>query len=212
MKTWSVDDVMTKVVLSVDATASYRDVVDLLIENKLSAVPVVDAFRHVVGVVSEADLLRVGRKSRAGRRRYADPGRLAAGQLMTSPAVTVRSDDTLAHAAKLLADSGRRQLFVVDDGRLVGALARRDVLSLFLRPDQEIRAEVEHAVFGGPQEPSVQVEVDRGVVRLTGWLPARADIDAAVERIADIPGVIGIRDRLVAAFDDRRGRHGLKAR
>jgi CBS domain-containing protein len=58
MKNWTVDDVMTKAVVSVDRSASYRDVVDVLVGNRFSAVPVIDSIGHVVGVVSEADLLR----------------------------------------------------------------------------------------------------------------------------------------------------------
>ena len=58
MKNWTVDDVMTSAVVSVDQGASYRSVVDTLVEHRISAVPVVDAFLRVMGVVSEADLLR----------------------------------------------------------------------------------------------------------------------------------------------------------
>ena len=58
MRNWTVDDVMTTAVVTVDAVVSYRDVVNLLTRHRFSAVPVVDAFYRVVGVVSEADLLR----------------------------------------------------------------------------------------------------------------------------------------------------------
>jgi CBS-domain-containing membrane protein len=58
MKTWKVDDVMTEAVVSVQQTASYRSLVDLLVGRRFSAVPVVDDFHRVTGVVSEADLLR----------------------------------------------------------------------------------------------------------------------------------------------------------
>jgi CBS domain-containing protein len=51
VKTWTVEDVMTKAVVSVDEAASYRDVVDLLIERRCSAVPVVDGGHRVIGVV-----------------------------------------------------------------------------------------------------------------------------------------------------------------
>jgi CBS domain-containing protein len=185
---------------------SYKGVLELLTGRAIGAVPVVSATGRVMGVVSEADLLRSGRRSRL-RRHTRDVGRLTAAQLMTSPAITVRSDATVAHAAGLLADSGKRQLFVVDDGRLVGALGRREVLGQFLRADEDILAEIEHDVFSGPAadiaEVSVRVGVEHGVVQLTGWLPWRADIDTALARIAAVPGVIAIRDRLVAAYDDQ---------
>lgn len=58
MRIWTIDDVMTRTVVSVDEAASYRDIVDVLVLNRLSAVPVTDSGGRVVGVVSEADLLR----------------------------------------------------------------------------------------------------------------------------------------------------------
>jgi CBS domain-containing protein len=203
----TVASVMTANPVAVHPHTSFKDILELLVDRAIGAVPVVSATGFVVGVVSEADLLRIGRKSRRRHDRCLDPSRLTARHLMTSPAITVRSDATLAHAARTLADSGKRQLFVVDDGRLVGALSRRAVLSLFLRPDKDIRAEAECAIFGSPNavpQPSVRVSVDRGVVQLTGWLPWRTDIDTAVARIADIPGVIAVKDRVVCTFDDRR--------
>ena len=57
MKLWRVDDVMTKNVVSVREDTPYRDVVDLLISHRFSAVPVVNRFDKVIGVVSEADLM-----------------------------------------------------------------------------------------------------------------------------------------------------------
>ncbi|MFL6141817.1 MAG: CBS domain-containing protein [Labedaea sp.] len=206
LTTRTVASVMTRNPVAVPPHTSYPEVLELLTERAIGAVPVLSATGRVVGVVSEADLLRTGRKSRHRRRRTREVGRLTAAELMTSPAITVRSDATLAHAARLLADSGKRQLFVVDDGRLVGALGRRDVLGQFLRPDKDILAEIEHDIFTGPAnlaEPSVRVSVEHGFVQLTGWLPRAADIDTAVLRIAAVPGVLGIADRLVAAFDDR---------
>jgi len=179
----------------------YKDVLELITARDVGAVAVVSSTGRVVGVVAEADLLDTRRRSAR------DGGRLTAGALMSSPVISVRSDATLAHAARVLAGSGKRQVFVIDDGRLVGMLARRDVLRPFLRPDEEIRAEVEHHVLARPAAapaPCVRVSVERGIVQLTGRLPWRADIDTAVARAAVVPGVIGVRNRLVAAFDGRR--------
>ncbi|HET9142217.1 CBS domain-containing protein [Actinophytocola sp.] len=202
LTTKTVASVMSPDPVTVAMHTHYKDVLELLVARDVGAAAVVSATGRVLGVVSEADLLRTGRKSRNWRRRGRDVARLTAGALMATPALTVRSDATLAAAAKVLAESGKRQLFVVDDGRLVGMLARRAVLELFLRPDKEIRAEIEHDILTVP-EPTVRVSVDHGVVQLTGWLPWRADVDNAVARVAWVPGVVGVRDRLVAAYDDR---------
>lgn len=200
----TVATVMTRDPGAVAVRTPYKAVLELLTRRGIGAVAVVSATGRVLGLVSEADLLRSGRKSR--RRHGRDVGRLTAGELMSSPAIAVRSDATLGQAAQVLADSGKRQLLVVDDGRLVGMLARRDVLGLFLRPDNDIRTEIEHDIFSGPNnlpDSSVRVSVDHGVVALTGWLPWRADIDSALTRVAAVPGVLSISDQLVAAFDGR---------
>jgi CBS domain-containing protein len=207
LTTKTVASVMSREPVTVAMHTHYKDVLELLVARDVGAAAVVSATGRVLGVVSEADLLRTGRKSRNWRRRGRDVARLTAGALMATPAVTVRSDAPLAVAAKVLAESGKRQLFVVDDGRLVGMLARRAVLELFLRPDKEIRAEIEHDIFTGPtniSEATVRVSVEHGLVQLNGWLPWRTDVDNAVTRVAWVPGVIGVRDRLVAAYDDRR--------
>lgn len=206
LTTPTVASVMTPNPVVVHPHTSFKDILELLTDRAVGAVPVVSATGHVVGVVSEADLLHAGRKSRHRRHRRSDTAWLTARQLMTSPAITVRSDATLAEAAEVLAESGKRQLFVVDGRRLVGALPRRDLLNQFLRPDKDIRDDIVHRVFGrrsAATDSPVRVSVDGGVVALTGWLPRHGDIDDAVGQIADIPGVISIRNRLVSTFDDR---------
>jgi len=57
MRTWHVEDVMTVDVVTVEETTPYREIVDALTAHRVSAAPVVDQDRRVVGVVSEADLL-----------------------------------------------------------------------------------------------------------------------------------------------------------
>src|SRR5689334_12291060 len=102
MRTWTVGDVMTREVVSVAEGASYRDMVDLLVERRISAVPVVDDFGRVTGVVSEADLLRkieyVGdeqprifeRSRRRGERAKAS-ARAASGLMSAPPVVALET-------------------------------------------------------------------------------------------------------------------------
>src|SRR4051794_34797060 len=98
MKQWMVGDVMTRSVASVSLETSYRDAVDTLTHRQVSAVPVVDADRRVLGVVSEADLLHKieahdargpGRIARPSRRATAKAHAATAAQLMTTPAITI---------------------------------------------------------------------------------------------------------------------------
>ena len=108
--------------------------------------------REVIGVVTEADLLaaeeQVQRRLHAAGRRPWRPRRqqhpaLNAGELMTTPAITIGRHATIPAAARVMNAQHIRRLPVVDEkGRLVGVVSRRDLLSVFLRPDEDIAADV----------------------------------------------------------------------
>src|SRR5947207_11121421 len=158
MKRWYVGDVMTRDVVSVGTTTGYKEIADLMVRHSISAVPVVDAQRHVLGVVSEADLLakleyadRVPRHPLAARRIRADRQKAAgdtAGELMTTPAVTVGPTETVTRAARLMDAARVKRLPVVDaDGRLVGIVSRRDLVRLYTRPDPQVRTSVTEGVL-----------------------------------------------------------------
>ena len=148
-----VRDVMTTDVAYAHEGTSYKELVRLLATRGVSAVPVVDDQRHVLGVVSEADLLlkqqhpadEFQRFLLEGKRRRlerAKAGGVAAAELMTRPAVTVGPEATVAEAARLLRKHLVKRLPVVDPlGRLVGIVSRSDLLTVFLRPDEQIRRE-----------------------------------------------------------------------
>ena len=133
---WCVRDVMTTHPVCVAPTASAAEVVDLLLAHGVSGLPVTDARGHLLGVVTEADLVR-----REAQRSISGPqgeGRSAAGSgraetaaaLMSSPAVTVSPDDDLPTTARTLLTCGVRRLPVVaGDGRVVGIVSRRDLLT-----------------------------------------------------------------------------------
>jgi CBS domain-containing protein len=217
MKLWRVRDIMTTTVVSVEEHATYRDVVDLLAEHHISGVPVVDYFGHVTGVVSESDLLhRVdadrsasGRRlfrGRRGRQASAKITASVAGELMNAPAVTVQAETPLGDAARLMESEGIKRLPVTDDlGRLVGIVTRGDVLRVFLRGDDQIRADVVDDVLDRVLvvEPgTVRVAVTRGVVDLEGRLDRRTDTQLAVRLVRAVPGVVDVVDRLTFEFDD----------
>ena len=178
--------VMTYDPAAVAPHTPFKDILDLLTDRAINAVPVVSASGRVLGVVSEVDLLR----NRAHPGRHAR-GRLTAIELMTSPVVTVTRDTPLAEAMRKLVDTGYRQLFVLDRERLIGAVSRTDVLGVYRRPDKEIQAEIEHEILDGAA--SVRVSVDHGVVLLTGH--RTADLDSVVARIHQIPNVIDLKER-----------------
>jgi CBS domain-containing protein len=217
MKTWQVDDVMTKAVVTVSQSAPYREVVDLLVAHRFSAVPVVDDFQRVTGVVSEADLLRkieyAGEEQPRlfdGRRRRGERIKASArtaADLMSAPPVVVPAGTLLAAAARLMDSEAVKRLPVVDDlGRLIGVVSRGDLLKVHLRPDDELHAEVESGVvrtFLVEDAGTVQVIVQEGVVTLTGRVGRLSTKDIADRQIRRIPGVVAVVDELEYGYDDR---------
>jgi CBS-domain-containing membrane protein len=215
MNRWRVADVMTALVVSVRPDTGYQRVADLLVQHAISAVPVVDEEGRVLGVVSEADLLPklnypqhvpvhplVSRRRRAANRRALGD---TAGELMTSPAETITSTATLAQAARRMEAARVRRLPVVDDaGRLVGIVSRRDLVRLYARPDEQIRADVlEQVIEPMWLEPStVDVQVSAGVVTLTGRVDRVSTREILLRMTHAVPGVVGVVDLLPAAFDD----------
>jgi CBS domain-containing protein len=227
MRTWHVDDVMTTDVVTVKEDTPYREIVDTLTGRRVSAVPVVDELRQVVGVVSEADLLHkieyLGdereRRVFAGRRRRASQVKahgLLARDLMSGPAITVLPSATLIAAARLMDQERVKRLPVTDDlGRLRGIVSRADLLRVYLRPDPEIQQDVVSDVLGRTLwvEPgTVDVIVQAGVVTLTGRTDRLSTAQLAVKLTAAVPGVVEVVDQLGYDFDDRRladvGLHG----
>ncbi|HEY2959449.1 MAG TPA: CBS domain-containing protein [Actinomycetota bacterium] len=210
---------MTTNVATVGEGAPFKEIVRVLAERRISALPVLDARGLVVGVVSQADLLHKeefpegpddrwrieGRQRRAARAKAAGD---TAKELMTAPAVTVGPEATVAEAAKLLERHGIKRLPVVDDaGRLVGIASRADLLKVFLRSDQDIRREVLedvllHTMWVDPD--AFTVEVRDGVVTLAGPLEFRSLIPIAVRLVHGVDGVVNVVDRLWFEVDDAR--------
>ncbi len=215
-----VRDVMTKRVVTVDRLTPFSDIVRLLTERRISGVPVLTMGRRVAGVVSEADLLaledeevRRARMDANATGRWRRPLRrvhwgLTAGALMSAPAVTIYPDATIPRAAQLMTSRHIRRLPVVgEDGHLLGIVTRRDLLSVFLRPDNQV-AENVRALLDDvlPADPgSVTATVRDGVVILTGHPESAEDrelIPAAIRLIWNVDGVIDVSNRLGDQADD----------
>jgi len=133
------------------------------------------------------------------RNEQAKAAGVTAADLMTSPAVTVTGDETVEHAARLMYSRKVKRLPVVDEGgRLVGIVSRTDILAVFDRTDEAIRAEIMTEVIPGHSEPSwYSVLVKDGVVTMEGT-PETAPIGHdIVRRARHVQGVVAVRDRLV---------------
>ncbi|MFF9392548.1 CBS domain-containing protein [Streptomyces griseoluteus] len=207
-----VSDVMTRAVVAVSRHTLFKDIVERLEQWQVSALPVLEGDGRVIGVVSEADLLpkeefRSGVPDRLTQMRrmpdLAKAGAVTAGELMSTPAVTVHADATVAEAARIMAVKRVKRLPVVtSEGLLDGIVSRGDLLKLFLRPDgdlaDEIRRDVVDVLFPAPVEP-VHIVVDEGVVTVTGQVGDAASIDVAARMMRGVEGVVGVDCRLTAA-------------
>ncbi|UQW99833.1 CBS domain-containing protein [Streptomyces sp. RerS4] len=186
----TIDDVMTHAVISIDRGTAFKDIVEALRMWNVSALPVLTQDGQVVGVVSEADLLL--------KPQGADtPHDTTAEQLMTRPAVTVTKDATIPTAARLMARGHLKRLPVVDgDGRLVGVVSRGDLLKVFLRPDEDIGAEIREMItyqLIPHASAEVHVHVANGIAYLNGSLPDPAMEDVVVRAAGTVPGVVDVK-------------------
>jgi CBS-domain-containing membrane protein len=215
MKHQTVENLMTREVVSVRADTTLKEIATLLTEHDISGVPVTDFAGRVIGVVSEADLVRPRPQSGLDHRRRWRPRPqrrprlrtdLTAAHLMTIPAVTVSADTEVTTAAQLFTDRQIKRLPVVDtDDRLVGILTRHDLIRVFVRPDEEIMAEIRDEVL--PREllvdpAGIDVEVHSGVATLRGQLGRASLVPIATALTRRVDGVIDVVNDLTYGTDD----------
>jgi CBS-domain-containing membrane protein len=212
MRNTTVQDVMTTGVFAVREGTPIRNVARIMDGRGVSALPVASDGGRVVGMVSEGDLLprRIGRPlgplARAAWRRRAAGRR--AGEVMTSPAITIAADAAVVEAARRMVRHGVKRLPVLDRyGKLVGLVSRADLVRAFARPDEELGAEIENEVFERTLRlapGAVRAEVADGVVTLTGGVARKSLIPITVTLTRQVLGVVDVVARLTFAIDDTR--------
>ncbi|MDT0484027.1 CBS domain-containing protein [Streptomyces doebereineriae] len=198
-----VSDVMTHSVAAIGRKATFKEIVRLMQNRKVSALPVLEGEGRVVGIVSEADLLPKEEFRDSDPDRYtqlrrlsdlAKAGALTAEELMTSPALTTRPNTTLAQAAQTMARARIKRLLVVDEEDVLqGIVSRADLLKVFLREDEEIAEEVRREVVTHllPTPGSaIRVDVHDGVVKLVGRVRDTALIPVAARLVRAVEGVV----------------------
>jgi CBS domain-containing protein len=207
-----VKDVMTAKVVAVRRDTTFKELAATLRQYRVSAFPVVDDDHKVIGVVSEADML--------AKEAMTEPGVVAellhhtdvrkaegvtAGALMTHQVITVSPEDSIEQAARMMHFLKVRQLPVVNSGgELVGIVSRSDLLSVFDRPDEDIRKDIVdtmllHEFLVDPRQ--FRVTVEAGVVTLEGTPETAALGRDLVRKARHVPGVVAVRDRLAYSDD-----------
>jgi CBS domain-containing protein len=208
----TVQDVMTREVVAVRGPTPFKELVRLLNEHRVTAMPVLDdAGRLVIGVVSETDLaleevapLREAHtpafETAQDHGERAKAASLTAAELMAAPAVTVGPEELVATAARRMYDRRVKRLPVVDhSGALIGIVTRADLLKVFLRSDDELRFDILDHVIGDLLHlppGTVEVEVGDGVVRLTGRVPRRSQALAMEKLTGAVDGVVVVESAL----------------
>ncbi|KOV02978.1 CBS domain protein [Streptomyces sp. XY511] len=212
----TVSQVMTSKVVQARPDTSFEELARLLIAHRIGGLPVVDDDDKVMGVISRKDLARqqgcLGRHDSGWHRMALTPRRpadahavagpaLAAGELMTSPAVTVHPEQRVADAARIMERRHVDRLPVVDEeDRLIGITTRRDLLRVFLRTDEEILADVADAVSGrapaAHRIDGLRIDVRDGMVTMVGASEPALDTSALIRVTWRVDGVVGVVNRL----------------
>ncbi|MEU6548029.1 CBS domain-containing protein [Streptomyces sp. NPDC046859] len=209
----TVSDLMTTSVVKVHRDTGFKDIAKLLAEYDVTAVPVVDDEDHVVGVVSEADLLRKEAALlepagllRPGPAHRAKAEATTAQALMSGPPVTARPQWTAVEAAQVLERHHVKRLPVVDGtGRLLGLISRADLLRVFLRGDAAIREEISGEVLLrtlGIAPGAVAVRVVDGRVSLKGVVERASLVPLVVRLCQGVDGVVDVSAELRHRVDD----------
>ena len=214
----TVGELMTRRVVRARRDMPFKEIVKLLAENDVTAVPVVDELDRPMGVVSEADLLRKsadqadpsGRSPiphlEAWERAKAEGAR--AEELMSAPAVCARPEWSVVEAARLMEVHSVKRLPVVDEtDRLLGIVSRGDLLRIFLRRDDAIRDEITRDVLEqtlGLAPSEVTVEVHEGQVTLRGSVEFKSLIPIVERLCRSVDGVVSVFDHIAYRTDDTR--------
>lgn len=199
-------DVMTTDVASVAHDADLDDVARLLLERRISAVPVVDTAGRLIGIVSEGDLIRGHGRSKPGKRQrwlralFRDPDKRAgevvdtrgrtAKDVMTHDVFAVAPDTPLREVAHILERFRVKRVPVIEEGRVVGIVSRADLLRGMAAHDPEapaapgdrdLRARVRDALRKAGLPPgTVTVVVSGGVVHLWGAVASESERESAL--------------------------------
>jgi CBS domain-containing protein len=215
--------VMTSPILTISPGASVRQAIEMMLEHRVSGLPVVDEIGQLVGLISEGDLLH---RSELGtekhRSKWLDflvgPGRSATAyvhshsrrvaDVMTCDVATVEETTPLEEVVKLMEKRHIKRVPVVRDGGVAGIITRSDLLRAFLKAsaarevpasDEDIRRNICDTIEqeGWAPAGSVHVKVFEGHVTLSGTIFDERERDAIRVCAENQPGVTGVTDDMI---------------
>ncbi|AMD01460.1 MULTISPECIES: CBS domain-containing protein [Halomonas] len=214
-------DVMTPNVITVSPDADVQEIARLLLDNNISALPVVDTEHKVLGIVSEGDLMR--RVETGTQRRkswwlqllegnnpseYIKTHARKAHEIMTRDPVTVSEDESLRRIAKLLERHHIKRVPVVRDGRLVGIVSRANLLRGFAAKKTDVEAvsvddrDIRDAILKeiddntGVWVDRINVIVADGAVQAWGLVENQEEWQAVQVAIENTPGVKSVENNV----------------
>lgn len=202
---------MTREVVTVAPSTALKDVARLLVDHRISGVPVCGPDGEVLGVVSEADILRKEEGISAelprvltwiARRLDGELDKLkaqTAADAMTWPPVTARPAQQVAEVARLMVDYTINRLPVVSGGHLVGIVTRSDLVRAFTRSDAEIEREIREDILFRTMlllPEDFEVAVEGGHVAISGRVGSHEDAEMLVRWLRRVPGVVGVEAEL----------------
>jgi len=201
---------MTRDVRVASPETTLRELVRAMGDHHVHALPVVDDMRRVLGIVAVSDLLGDELTAEHVRTRLEHRGRvrpvgLTAGEIMTSPAVTIDQERTVSQAARVLHQRHIGRLPVVEpNGRLIGIVTRSDLITVFLHSDEELLAAVKEAiaVVDSSASPAISATVRSGVVVLQGSVLLLSKVLAVSDFVRRVPGIVRMDVEVTAAYDD----------
>jgi CBS domain-containing protein len=186
-------DLMTRPVVTVTTETTAKRAAKILAERGFTALPVVDDDGCLIGIVTEADLIRdrfpQDIRSAGHPDGRSEPGTTVAA-VMTSPAIGMSPGADLTEVSRALLDGKTRAMPLVDGSKVVGILTRGDFVRAFARDDGAIAADVRHhlAIYGGADRWTV--EVHDGECRIGDQYGNDADHHVAKVIAEAIPGVV----------------------
>jgi CBS domain-containing protein len=216
-----IEEIMSTTVLTVTPDTPLKEVARLLTGKRISGLPVCGADGAVLGVVTEADILRKeqGYAPEPGgllgwlfEKADAEGARMlarTAAEAMTKPALTIAPEASVFDAARVMTTQGINRLPVVSEGHLVGIVSRADLVRAFHRTDDEIELELNddvllHTLWVSPND--VHVSVQEGVVELSGVVENRTQAELVAAYARRVPGVVDVVSELTWRIDDQARR------